>query len=149
MTEVFLFLLHQTIVDEQLILKRVADVLIHLYAMTAVLSRASRSISIGLRNHDHEVRTKSQSPFSPAAVQVKVFHSHTSNSKWLPQPSHMPPVHIPASLCFYTEPLKPSTECRTSSVSGVVCSTVHSDVCKCRSITSPTTNKYWESLPPP
>uniref|UniRef100_A0A4W6FMK1 Complex I assembly factor ACAD9, mitochondrial n=1 Tax=Lates calcarifer TaxID=8187 RepID=A0A4W6FMK1_LATCA len=44
-----------TIVDEQLILKRVADVLINLYAMTAVLSRASRSISIGLRNHDHEV----------------------------------------------------------------------------------------------
>uniref|UniRef100_A0A4W6FM96 Complex I assembly factor ACAD9, mitochondrial n=1 Tax=Lates calcarifer TaxID=8187 RepID=A0A4W6FM96_LATCA len=45
----------ETIVDEQLILKRVADVLINLYAMTAVLSRASRSISIGLRNHDHEV----------------------------------------------------------------------------------------------
>uniref|UniRef100_A0A671WCQ5 Acyl-CoA dehydrogenase family, member 9 n=1 Tax=Sparus aurata TaxID=8175 RepID=A0A671WCQ5_SPAAU len=46
----------KTIVDEQLILKRVADVMINLYAMTAVLSRASRSISIGLRNHDHEVR---------------------------------------------------------------------------------------------
>uniref|UniRef100_A0A3P8WMQ5 Acyl-CoA dehydrogenase family, member 9 n=1 Tax=Cynoglossus semilaevis TaxID=244447 RepID=A0A3P8WMQ5_CYNSE len=45
----------ESIVDEQLILKRVADVLINLYAMTAVLSRASRSISIGLRNHDHEV----------------------------------------------------------------------------------------------
>uniref|UniRef100_A0A3Q0QUZ8 Complex I assembly factor ACAD9, mitochondrial n=1 Tax=Amphilophus citrinellus TaxID=61819 RepID=A0A3Q0QUZ8_AMPCI len=45
----------ETIVDEQLILKRVADVLINMYAMTAVLSRASRSISIGLRNHDHEV----------------------------------------------------------------------------------------------
>uniref|UniRef100_A0A6Q2ZK26 Complex I assembly factor ACAD9, mitochondrial n=1 Tax=Esox lucius TaxID=8010 RepID=A0A6Q2ZK26_ESOLU len=44
-----------TIVDEQLILKRVADILINLYAMTAVLSRSSRSISIGLRNHDHEV----------------------------------------------------------------------------------------------
>uniref|UniRef100_G3PAV4 Acyl-CoA dehydrogenase family, member 9 n=1 Tax=Gasterosteus aculeatus aculeatus TaxID=481459 RepID=G3PAV4_GASAC len=47
----------QTLVDEQLILKRVADVLINLYAMTAVLSRSSRSISIGLRNHDHEVCT--------------------------------------------------------------------------------------------
>uniref|UniRef100_A0A3B3XQ34 Complex I assembly factor ACAD9, mitochondrial n=1 Tax=Poecilia mexicana TaxID=48701 RepID=A0A3B3XQ34_9TELE len=45
----------ESIVDEQLVLKRVADVLINLYAMTAVLSRASRSISIGLRNHDHEV----------------------------------------------------------------------------------------------
>uniref|UniRef100_A0A673GNQ8 Acyl-CoA dehydrogenase family member 9, mitochondrial-like n=1 Tax=Sinocyclocheilus rhinocerous TaxID=307959 RepID=A0A673GNQ8_9TELE len=37
-----------TIVDEQLVLKKVADVLINLYAMTAVLSRTSRSISIGL-----------------------------------------------------------------------------------------------------
>ncbi|KPP72377.1 acyl-CoA dehydrogenase family member 9, mitochondrial-like [Scleropages formosus] len=45
----------KTIVDEQMALKKVADVLINLYAMTAVLSRASRSISIGLRNHDHEV----------------------------------------------------------------------------------------------
>uniref|UniRef100_A0A8C5QPV0 Acyl-CoA dehydrogenase family member 9 n=1 Tax=Leptobrachium leishanense TaxID=445787 RepID=A0A8C5QPV0_9ANUR len=44
----------KTIVDEQLALKRVADILINLYAMTAVISRASRSISIGLRNHDHE-----------------------------------------------------------------------------------------------
>nr|XP_028574788.1 acyl-CoA dehydrogenase family member 9, mitochondrial isoform X1 [Podarcis muralis] len=45
----------KTIVDEQMVLKRIADILINLYAMTAVLSRASRSISIGLRNHDHEV----------------------------------------------------------------------------------------------
>ncbi|XP_075869390.1 complex I assembly factor ACAD9, mitochondrial [Nelusetta ayraudi] len=53
--ESLLYRYGKSIVDEQLILKRVADVLIHLYAMTAVLSRASRSISIGLRNHDHEV----------------------------------------------------------------------------------------------
>ncbi|XP_074862336.1 complex I assembly factor ACAD9, mitochondrial [Carettochelys insculpta] len=45
----------KTIVDEQLILKKVANVAINLYAMTAAISRASRSISIGLRNHDHEV----------------------------------------------------------------------------------------------
>lgn len=45
----------QTIVEEQLVLKRVANILINLYAMTAVLSRASRSIRTGLRNHDHEV----------------------------------------------------------------------------------------------
>ncbi|KAF4803909.1 Acyl-CoA dehydrogenase family member 9, mitochondrial [Turdus rufiventris] len=44
----------KTIVEEQLVLKRVADVVINLYAMTAAISRASRSISIGLRNHDHE-----------------------------------------------------------------------------------------------
>ncbi|XP_022538177.1 complex I assembly factor ACAD9, mitochondrial isoform X1 [Astyanax mexicanus] len=53
--ESLLYRYGKTIVDEQLLLKRVADILIHLYAMTAVLSRASRSISIGLRNHDHEV----------------------------------------------------------------------------------------------
>ncbi|NXJ23863.1 ACAD9 dehydrogenase, partial [Dicrurus megarhynchus] len=45
----------KTIVEEQLVLKRVADVVINLYAMTAAISRASRSIGIGLRNHDHEV----------------------------------------------------------------------------------------------
>ncbi|NXO88084.1 ACAD9 dehydrogenase, partial [Sitta europaea] len=45
----------KTIVEEQLVLKRVADVVINLYAMTAAISRASRSISIGLRSHDHEV----------------------------------------------------------------------------------------------
>uniref|UniRef100_A0A663MM96 Complex I assembly factor ACAD9, mitochondrial n=1 Tax=Athene cunicularia TaxID=194338 RepID=A0A663MM96_ATHCN len=45
----------KTIVDEQLVLKRVADIVINIYAMTATISRASRSISIGLRNHDHEV----------------------------------------------------------------------------------------------
>ncbi|XP_072203549.1 complex I assembly factor ACAD9, mitochondrial [Excalfactoria chinensis] len=45
----------KTIVDEQLALKRVADIVINLYAMTAAISRASRAISIGLRNHDHDV----------------------------------------------------------------------------------------------
>uniref|UniRef100_A0A803YR44 Acyl-CoA dehydrogenase family member 9 n=1 Tax=Meleagris gallopavo TaxID=9103 RepID=A0A803YR44_MELGA len=41
--------------DEQLALKRVSDIVINLYAMTAAISRASRAISIGLRNHDHDV----------------------------------------------------------------------------------------------
>ncbi|XP_074139797.1 complex I assembly factor ACAD9, mitochondrial [Sminthopsis crassicaudata] len=45
----------KTIVEEQLIMKRMADILINLYAMTAVLSRSSRSVHVGLRNHDHEV----------------------------------------------------------------------------------------------
>ncbi|XP_078207917.1 complex I assembly factor ACAD9, mitochondrial isoform X3 [Callithrix jacchus] len=45
----------ETIGEEQLVLKRVANILINLYGMTAVLSRASRSIRIGLRNHDHEI----------------------------------------------------------------------------------------------
>eukprot|EP00057_Strongylocentrotus_purpuratus_P004073 XP_003727954.1 PREDICTED: acyl-CoA dehydrogenase family member 9, mitochondrial [Strongylocentrotus purpuratus] len=43
------------IVTEQLILKRVADILIDLYGMTAVLSRASRAKTVGLRNCDHDV----------------------------------------------------------------------------------------------
>ncbi|XP_004628999.1 acyl-CoA dehydrogenase family member 9, mitochondrial [Octodon degus] len=45
----------KSIVDEQLVLKRVANILINMYGMVAVLSRASRSIRIGLRDHDHEV----------------------------------------------------------------------------------------------
>ncbi|XP_031812531.1 complex I assembly factor ACAD9, mitochondrial isoform X2 [Sarcophilus harrisii] len=45
----------KTIVEEQLTMKRMADILINLYAMTAVLSRSSRSVRVGLRNHDHEV----------------------------------------------------------------------------------------------
>ncbi|XP_013000888.1 complex I assembly factor ACAD9, mitochondrial isoform X2 [Cavia porcellus] len=45
----------KSIVDEQLVLKRVANILINMYGMVAVLSRASRSVRIGLRDHDHEV----------------------------------------------------------------------------------------------
>ncbi|XP_008064677.1 acyl-CoA dehydrogenase family member 9, mitochondrial [Carlito syrichta] len=53
--ETLLLRFGKTIVEEQLVMKRVANILINLYGMTAVLSRASRSIRIGLRNHDHEV----------------------------------------------------------------------------------------------
>lgn len=53
--ETLLYRYGKTIVDEQLVLKRVADVLINIYAMTAVVSRASRSICIGLKNHNHEI----------------------------------------------------------------------------------------------
>ncbi|XP_062056531.1 complex I assembly factor ACAD9, mitochondrial [Lepus europaeus] len=53
--ETLLLRFGKTIVEEQLVLKRVANILINLYGMTAVLSRASRAIRLGLRNHDHEV----------------------------------------------------------------------------------------------
>uniref|UniRef100_A0A8C8Z9R9 Complex I assembly factor ACAD9, mitochondrial n=1 Tax=Prolemur simus TaxID=1328070 RepID=A0A8C8Z9R9_PROSS len=53
--ETLLLRFGKTIVEEQLVMKRVANILINLYGMTAVLSRASRSVRIGLRNHDHEV----------------------------------------------------------------------------------------------
>lgn len=53
--ETLLLRFGKTIVEEQLVLKRVANILINLYGMTAVLSRASRSIRIGLKNHDHEI----------------------------------------------------------------------------------------------
>ncbi|XP_004368436.1 complex I assembly factor ACAD9, mitochondrial [Trichechus manatus latirostris] len=53
--ETLLLRFGKTIVEEQMVMKRVANILINLYSMTAVLSRASRSIRIGLRNHDHEV----------------------------------------------------------------------------------------------
>ncbi|XP_037658862.1 complex I assembly factor ACAD9, mitochondrial isoform X2 [Choloepus didactylus] len=53
--ETLLLRFGKTIVEEQLVLKRVANILINLYGMTAVLSRASRAIRSGLRNHDHEL----------------------------------------------------------------------------------------------
>nr|XP_020728139.1 acyl-CoA dehydrogenase family member 9, mitochondrial isoform X2 [Odocoileus virginianus texanus] len=53
--ETLLLRFGKAIVEEQLVLKRVANVLVNLYGMTAVLSRASRSIRLGLRDHDHEV----------------------------------------------------------------------------------------------
>uniref|UniRef100_A0A4X2LCL9 Complex I assembly factor ACAD9, mitochondrial n=1 Tax=Vombatus ursinus TaxID=29139 RepID=A0A4X2LCL9_VOMUR len=53
--EVLLRRFGKTIVEEQLAMKRMADILINLYAMTAVLSRSSRSVRLGLHNHDHEV----------------------------------------------------------------------------------------------
>ncbi|XP_004395742.1 PREDICTED: acyl-CoA dehydrogenase family member 9, mitochondrial [Odobenus rosmarus divergens] len=53
--ETLLLRFGKTIVEEQMVLKRVANILINLYGMTAVLSRASRSMRVGIRNHDHEV----------------------------------------------------------------------------------------------
>jgi acyl-CoA dehydrogenase family protein 9 len=41
--------------NEQMVLQRLANVAIDIYGMSAVLSRASRSYCIGLRNADHEV----------------------------------------------------------------------------------------------
>lgn len=43
------------VIEKQMDMRRVADVVIDLYAMAAVLSRASRSYCIGLRNAEHEV----------------------------------------------------------------------------------------------
>lgn len=60
--ELYALLYFQTIVEEQLVMKRVANVLINLYGMTAVLSRASRSICIGLPDHDHEVSASQSHP---------------------------------------------------------------------------------------
>ncbi|XP_036301434.1 complex I assembly factor ACAD9, mitochondrial isoform X3 [Pipistrellus kuhlii] len=56
--ETLLLRFGKTIVEEQMVLKRVANILINLYGMTAVLSRASRSMRAGLRNHDHEILQK-------------------------------------------------------------------------------------------
>jgi len=43
------------IVEHQLLLRRLADIAIDIYAMTAVLSRASRSYCTGIRNAQLEV----------------------------------------------------------------------------------------------
>ena len=50
-----LFSLYQEIIHEQLLLKRMADVAIHLYAMTAVLSRATSSANKGNETAEDEV----------------------------------------------------------------------------------------------
>jgi alkylation response protein AidB-like acyl-CoA dehydrogenase len=42
------------IIDNQLYLRRLAEIVTEIYAMTAMLGRASRSYSIGLRNCEHE-----------------------------------------------------------------------------------------------
>ncbi|KAF6026790.1 hypothetical protein EB796_014891 [Bugula neritina] len=44
----------QGVVDKQVHLARLTDVVIDLYGMTAVLSRASRSLAIGLPHNEHE-----------------------------------------------------------------------------------------------
>ncbi|KAH3816308.1 hypothetical protein DPMN_117821, partial [Dreissena polymorpha] len=43
-----------SIIDEQFHLKRLADMAIDLYAMTACIGRTSRSLCMGLKNNDHE-----------------------------------------------------------------------------------------------
>jgi len=45
----------QKLVEEQMALRRIADVAIDLFAITSVLARVSRSKSIGLQHCDHEV----------------------------------------------------------------------------------------------
>jgi len=47
----------QELIEEQMALKRIADIAIDLYAVTSVLARASRSKSIGLQHCDNEVNT--------------------------------------------------------------------------------------------
>ncbi len=62
----------QKIVDEQMAVKRFADAAIDLYACLAVMSRASRSMSIGLRNAEHEVARKSLPPRGGAQIAFAV-----------------------------------------------------------------------------
>ena len=89
--------------DEQLVLKRVADVVINLYAMTAAISRASRSISIGLRNHDHEVSVPQHQPFPPTqAVLLAAGRLHlwgmTANSPIKVQQNVAKPARVQEPL---------------------------------------------------
>ncbi|BHF59217.1 acyl-CoA dehydrogenase [Sparganum proliferum] len=54
------FILHgPTVIENQLVLKLLADLAVDLLAVTACLSRASRAKSIGLRYHDHELELTS------------------------------------------------------------------------------------------
>ena len=42
------------IIDNQLYLRRLAEIVMEIYAMTAMIGRASRAYSIGLKNAEHE-----------------------------------------------------------------------------------------------
>ena len=42
------------IIDNQLYLRRLSEIVIEIYAMTAMLGRSSRAYSIGLKNCEHE-----------------------------------------------------------------------------------------------
>ena len=66
----------QDIVNEQMTLRRIADVCIDLYAMTAVIGRAGRSMSIGLRSADHEVGQQATLTMTRAKVS-STSHTHT------------------------------------------------------------------------
>ena len=46
----------QKILEQQYALKRFADIAIDFYASTCVIGRASRSVCIGLKNYNEEVR---------------------------------------------------------------------------------------------
>lgn len=53
--EVSLERLGREIIERQMVLSHLADIVIDIYAMSCVLSRASRSYCIGLPNADHEM----------------------------------------------------------------------------------------------
>jgi len=55
------------VTEKQMELRRMADIVIDIYAMTAVLSRASRSYCIGLPNADHEMKLASSFCYDAAA----------------------------------------------------------------------------------
>ncbi|KAL3853840.1 hypothetical protein ACJMK2_017341 [Sinanodonta woodiana] len=55
MVEIILQRHGNKVVQEQLELKRLSDICIDLYAMTACIGRASRAYCLGLRNADHEL----------------------------------------------------------------------------------------------
>lgn len=66
-----------------MVLKRVANILINLYGMTAVLSRASRSMRTGLRNHDHEVSLPGPAWPPHRQPSAGFVLLHFSEARWL------------------------------------------------------------------
>jgi len=67
------------IVNQQFDLKRLADIVIDIYAMTAALSRASRAYCVGLRNADCEV-TLASAFCLEASDRVKMNVTHLEDS---------------------------------------------------------------------
>ena len=58
----------QNIIDEQFLLKRMADVSINLFAMTSVLSRATRSLQRSQPSGQHEVKTIQAAHLNPGII---------------------------------------------------------------------------------
>lgn len=67
----------QSTLRDEATLEKLSNVLGDVFSIVATLSRSSRSISIGLRNHDHEAcshyRAISLSRLSPSQINVTEF----------------------------------------------------------------------------
>ena len=97
-------LIVQKIVDEQMALKRMADIAIDIYAETASLARASRSKCVGMRNCDHEVSTRLVVPSPPFSI-----------SRACCTRQHCIPTNVLICACLFAQIMLAQTFCKEAS----------------------------------